>query len=73
LPDICKKLVASSFAERLIADGALLQKTGLDHLDAETRHELLARYGSEESNPFVQEIAAWVRGGYEFDPQCLTT
>jgi hyaluronoglucosaminidase len=73
LPDICKKLVESSFAERLIADGTLLQKTGLDHLDAETRHGLLARYGSEESNPFAQEIAEWVRGGYEFDPLCLTT
>jgi len=56
-----------------MADGTLLQKTGLDQLDAETRRGLLARYGSEESNPFSQEIAAWVRGDYEFDPQCLTT
>jgi hypothetical protein len=73
LPDICRKLVGASFAERLTADSALLQKAGLEHLDAETRRGLLARYGSEESNPFAQEIAAWVRGGYVFDPQCLTT
>jgi hypothetical protein len=73
LPDICQKLVGASFAERLTADSALLQKAGLEHLDAETRRGLLARYGSEESNPFAQEIAAWVGGGYVFDPQCLTT
>jgi hypothetical protein len=66
-----KKLFGSSFAERLIADCALLQKAGLDQLD--TRHRLLARYGTEESNPYAQEITAWLRGEYEFDPQCLTT
>jgi hypothetical protein len=73
LPDICRKLFGSSFAERLIADSALLQKAGLNQLDTETRRRLLARYGTEESNPYAQEIAAWVRGDYEFDPQCLTT
>jgi len=73
LPDICRKLFGSSFAERLIADGALLQKAGLNQLDIDIRHRLLAWYGTEESNPYAQEIAAWVRGDYEFDPQCLTT
>ena len=73
LPDICRKLFGSSFAEHLIADSALLQKAGLNQFDTETRRRLLARYGTEESNPYAQEIAAWVRGDYEFDPQCLTT
>jgi hyaluronoglucosaminidase len=73
LPDICRKLFGSSFAERLIADSALFQKAGLNQLDTETRRRLLARYGTEESNPYAQEIAAWMRGDYEFDPQCLTT
>ncbi len=72
-PDICRQLFGSSFAERLIADGALLQKAGLNQLDTDTRRRLLARYGTEESNPYAQEIVAWVRGDYEFDPQCLTT
>jgi hyaluronoglucosaminidase len=73
LPDICGKLFGSSFAERLIADCALFQKAGLNQLDTDTRDRLLARYGPEESNPYAQEIAAWLRGDYEFDPQCLTT
>jgi hypothetical protein len=73
LHGVCGKLFESPFAERLIADGALLENAGLNQLDTETRRKLLARYGTEESNPYAQEIAAWVRGEYEFDPQCLTT
>jgi hypothetical protein len=73
LRGVCGKLFESPFAERLIADGALLENAGLNQLDTETRRKLLARYGTEESNPYAQEIAAWVRGEYEFDPQCLTT
>jgi hyaluronoglucosaminidase len=73
LHGVCGKLFESPFAERLIADGALLGNAGLNQLDTETRRKLLARYGTEESNPYAQEIAAWVRGEYEFDPHCLTT
>jgi hypothetical protein len=34
---------------------------------------LLNAYEAEKSNPYAQEIAAWLRGEYQFDPQCLTT
>jgi hyaluronoglucosaminidase len=73
LPEICRKLVGQPFAARLIADGALFQRTGLDQLDSGTRRRLLAGYGTEESNPYAKEIVAWLRGDYEFDPECLTT
>jgi hypothetical protein len=73
LPAICRNMCESSFAERLRADGTLLQKTGLDQLDADTRGRLLDCYRAEESNPYAQEITAWLRGEYVFDPQCLTT
>jgi hyaluronoglucosaminidase len=73
LPDICRDMCESSFAERLHADSTLLQKTGLDQLDADTRARLLDWYRVEESNPYAQEITAWLRGEYMFDPQCLTT
>jgi hypothetical protein len=73
LPAVCRDLVGSSFAERLLADGNSLQKTGLNQLDADTRRRLLDWYGAEESNPYAREISAWLRGEYVFDPQCLTT
>jgi hyaluronoglucosaminidase len=73
LPDICRDLCESSFAARLLADGTLLQKTGLNQLDTDTRRRLLDWYRAEESNPYAQEITAWLRGEYVFDPQCLTT
>jgi hypothetical protein len=70
---VCRHLCGSSFAERLEADWDLLQRTGLDQLDATKSRRLLDFYGSERSNPFAQEITAWLRGEYVFDPQCLTT
>jgi hypothetical protein len=72
LPEICRTLCGSLVAERILADIRLFQNTGLTELDANTRRSLLARYGMEESNPYAQEIAAWLRGGYAFDPLCLT-
>jgi hyaluronoglucosaminidase len=73
LPRVCRDLCGSSFAERLLADIDLLQNTGLAELHTDIRRSLLDWYGTEESNPYAQEIAAWLRGEYVFDPQCLTT
>jgi hyaluronoglucosaminidase len=73
LPEICRKLVGQSLAARLIEDGALFQRMGLDQLDGGTRSRLLAGYGTEASNPYAKEIVAWLRGDYEFDPECLIT
>jgi hypothetical protein len=38
----------------------------------DTRRRLLDWYGARKNNPYAQEIAAWLRGDYLFDPQCLT-
>src|SRR5260370_28423797 len=72
MTDCCRKL-CGPFATQLLADSALMRETGLDGMDADTRRGLLARYEAAVSNPYAQEIAAWLRGEYVFDPQCLTT
>jgi hyaluronoglucosaminidase len=69
---ICRDFCGSTFAERLMSDLDLLQKTGLQQLDPDARRSLLDRYGSDPSNPYAKDIAAWLRGDYVFDPQCLT-
>jgi len=72
LPNACWRLAGASCADRLAADCDLFQLAGLEQLDADTRRGLLGFYGAEKINPYAQEIAAWLRGEYEFDPQCLT-
>jgi hyaluronoglucosaminidase len=73
LPGICVDLCGEPLAERLLADLDLLQNKGLAGLDADARRRHLDAYAKDESNPYAQEIAAWLRGEYVFDPQCLTT
>jgi hyaluronoglucosaminidase len=73
LPEICRALCGPSVAERLLADTNLFQNAGLVKLGTDTRRKLLDWYESEKLNPYAQEIAAWLRGEYAFDPQCLTT
>jgi hyaluronoglucosaminidase len=73
LPDICRGLIGPAFEALLTADVDRFQEVGLDNLDNATRLRLLRRYGADESNPYGQEIAAWLRGEYAFDPRCLTT
>jgi hypothetical protein len=63
---------ARPFAQQLLADGETLQKAGLNLLDTEMLRMLLERHERERSNPYAQEIAAWLRGEYIFDPGCLT-
>ena len=71
--DCCRDLGGPAFALQLREDSALLRETGLSRMDEDTRLRLLARYDSAHSNPYAQEIAAWLRNEYVFDPQCLTT
>lgn len=73
LPSICRELCGPIVAEHLLADGDLLQNKGLAQLDADTQRRLLAWYQPQQSNPFAAEVAAWLRGEYVFDPECLTT
>jgi hyaluronoglucosaminidase len=73
MPESCRSLLEPSLAARLIADSALLQQAGLSQIGDDTRRRLIALYDEEGSNPYAQDVAAWLRGDYEFDPQCLTT
>ena len=73
LSNVCRPLAGASFAERLAADCDLFQLMGLERIDADTRRRLLGSYGAEKTNPYAQEVSAWLRGEYVFDPQCLTT
>jgi hyaluronoglucosaminidase len=73
LPSICRELCGRLVAQHLLADIDLLQNKGLAELDANTRRHLLNRYEKQRSNPYAEEVAAWLRGEYAFDPECLTT
>jgi hypothetical protein len=72
LPSICRELCGPIVAEHLLADIVVLQKKGLAQLDADTRRRLVDQYEKLQPNPYAEEIAAWLRGEYVFDPQCLT-
>lgn len=73
LSNVCRPLAGASFAERLAADCDLFQLAGLEQIDTDTRERLLAEYATMKTNPYAQEVSAWLRGEYVSDPQCLTT
>jgi hypothetical protein len=73
LPGICRELAGPRLKELLIEDLGSLQNEGLSRLDAATRQRLLDRYEREAGNPYADEVAAFLRGEYVFDPQCLTS
>jgi hypothetical protein len=73
LPGICRQLAGARLGELLLEDLGLLQNEGLSRFDEATRQRLLERYESEAGNPYADEVAAFLRGEYVFDPQCLTS
>ncbi len=60
-----------SLARQLLSDIPLVQDAGLDGLEPEQRQRLLQSY-SQFQHPAAQEMVAWLRGEYTFDPACLT-
>ncbi len=50
-----------------------MQNEGLSRLDDAARRALLERYEGEAGNPYADEVAAFLRGEYAFDPECLTS
>ena len=73
MTECCRDLGGPVFAAQLEEDSALMQETGFSRMNENTRLGLLARYESAYSNPYAQEVAAWLRNEYLFDAQCLTT
>jgi hyaluronoglucosaminidase len=73
LPTICRELAGPQVAALLLEDLAALQNEGLSRLDDAARRALLERYAGEAGNPYADEVAAFLRGEYAFDPECLTS
>jgi hyaluronoglucosaminidase len=72
LPNVCRLLCGSSFAQLLLEDAHVLQNVGFAGLDSKEFARLLDRYSSRGTDPYAREIASWLSGEYAFDPQCLT-
>jgi hyaluronoglucosaminidase len=70
--NICHQLCDKNLAELIIADINLLQDKGLNKLSPAELQNLTVSYSRFPSNPFAQEIVAWLAGDYRFDPACLT-
>jgi hyaluronoglucosaminidase len=73
LPGFYRELAGPRVAELLSEDVGLLQNEGLSRLDEAARRRLLERYERESGNAYADEVAAFLRGEYVFDPQCLTS
>jgi hyaluronoglucosaminidase len=71
--EICRQLCGPGIGQAIIEDAATFRNVGLSGLDADARAELLTRYEAVPTNCYAQDMAAWLRGDYTFDPQCLTT
>jgi hyaluronoglucosaminidase len=67
----CNALCPPALAQALLQDAELFQVAGLDSFDAFTRERLLRKYGAF-GHPMADEVCAWLRGEYAFDPACLT-
>ena len=61
-PELCR---------RLLLDQSRFEELGLAGLSAAEREQLAAEY-AKLGDPAAAEIADWLRGGYRFDPACLT-
>jgi hyaluronoglucosaminidase len=66
-----RDLCGETFATYLTADIAAFQDRGLDLLSAAEKAGLIDRYEPFQT-PHSQELVAWLRGEYPFDPACLT-
>lgn len=67
----CAALCPPELAVALIEDVGAFQHRGLDSFDAETKDRLLRKY-VPIAHPMAREVVDWLRGGYAFDPACLT-
>jgi hyaluronoglucosaminidase len=73
LPRILERLCGEAVARQVLADEDVFRTKGLQALEAAERGRLLAAYEAHAGNPYAEEIAAWLRGEYVFDPACLTS
>jgi hyaluronoglucosaminidase len=67
----CDALCPRALSQALQQDVELFQTQGLDVLDAASKEQLLRKYGNIK-HAMAEEVCAWLRGEYAFDPACLT-
>ncbi|MDR0781644.1 MAG: beta-N-acetylglucosaminidase domain-containing protein [Pseudomonadales bacterium] len=72
LNDALHALCSPALAMLLTRDAARFQQQGLEALDAATRMMLAEEYAALHEEAMAQEVSAWLRGAYTFDPACLT-
>jgi hypothetical protein len=68
----CFELCGPALRLRILQDLERFQASGLAGLGEDQRLAMLERYTAFEANPYAIDIAEWLRGGYAFDPACLT-
>jgi hyaluronoglucosaminidase len=67
----CAALCPPELAAALMDDAQAFQHAGLDSFDTGTKEQLARKY-SAIAHPVAREVVDWLRGGYAFDPACLT-
>ncbi len=60
-----------ALGEAIRNDVGTFQEIGLDGLEAEVKQSLIKKYRNF-ANPMANELVAWLRDEYAFDPACLT-
>jgi hyaluronoglucosaminidase len=64
-------LVSEKLAKMLQQHSELFQEEGLNALSSSQKQSYSVLYQSF-NEPIASEVADWLAGGYQFDPQCLT-
>ena len=67
LCDLCGEELGKTLGE----DVGLFQDDGLDAIDDAEQQVLIEKYERFDSS-FAEEVVAWLKGHYVFDPACLT-
>ncbi len=80
LQEAVTHLCGNKLAQQLAKDIELLHTEGLDKISPAQKKQLIEQYSCINSSnspdpctdPYTQELIAWLRGEYAFDPACLT-
>ena len=68
---IAKQQMGNALAADLLADIEQFQTQGLDEISINDKALLIKKY-SHYSSAYAEEVVAWLKEQYRFDPACLT-
>jgi hyaluronoglucosaminidase len=68
---LARSLYGDALGAELTAACDLFQKHGITALDESERQSLIEKFCRYEPERPATEVVSWLRGEYEFDPQCL--